>query len=294
MGTRWPTHGCDDDAADVRLRDMDDEGVDVHFIVGGAGTSHPDHEIGLEFIRAGHRYLHEFCGADPHRLKASVSVVPWAVEESVEEITRWASEPWVVAVHPHLPLDYPLDHPDLNPIWAAAQEHGLAVIHHSFSFGYPAYRDLWDNPFLARLGAHPWGAMRAIGAFFGAGIMDRFPYIRFGILESGFGWLPFWAKRMDDQAIYMGYVAQDLEHKLSEYMTCGRFFASLVLHEGEEMVEMVTEELGDHILTFGSDYPHPESRFPGSADIALGWTSLGEERMRKLLWENPVRFFGEP
>ena len=36
-------------------------------------------------------------------------------------------------------------------------------------------------------------AMRAIPAFFGAGIMDRYPQIRYGILESGFGWLPFWA-----------------------------------------------------------------------------------------------------
>ncbi len=136
--------------------------------------------------------------------------------------------------------------------------------------------------------------MRAVAAFFGAGIMDRFPAIRFGILESGFGWLPFWARRMDDQAIYMGYVNEHLEYKLSEYLTGGRFFASVVLHEGEDMVKMVSDSLGDHILTFSSDYPHPESRFPDSADIALGWTGLGEGRMRKMLWENPVRFFGEP
>jgi predicted TIM-barrel fold metal-dependent hydrolase len=282
MGTRWPTHGCDD------------EGVDVHFMIGGAHASHPDYVVGVEFMRAGHRYLNDFCGVDPRRLKASIGVVPWAVRESVQEIERWAPEPWAVAIHPHLPVGYPLDHPDLNPVWAAAQEHDLAVIHHSFSAGYPGHKDLWDNPFLARLAAHPWGAMRAMGAFFGAGIMDRFPNLRFGILESGFGWLPFWARRMDDQAVYMGYVNEHLEYKLSEYVTGGRFFASVVLHEGEEMVRMVTEDLGDHILTFSSDYPHPESRFPGSADLALEWTGLGEGRMRKLMWENPVRFFGEP
>jgi predicted TIM-barrel fold metal-dependent hydrolase len=60
------------------------------------------------------------------------------------------------------------------------------------------------------------------------------------------------------------------------------------------MVKMVTEQLGDHVLTFGSDYPHAESRFPSSADIPTGWKSLSEEQLRKLLWENPVRFFGEP
>ena len=35
------------------------------------------------------------------------------------------------------------------------------------------YRDLWRNPFLGRAASHPWGAMRAMGAFFGAGLMDR-------------------------------------------------------------------------------------------------------------------------
>jgi uncharacterized protein len=294
MGATWPTDGGGDYDPQARLRDMDVEGVDVHFMVGGSSADHPDRSLGIEFVRAGHRYLNDFCGADSHRLKAGLTVVPWAVEESVAEIRRWGPSPWAVAVHPHLPLDYPLDHPDLNPIWAAAQDADLAVIHHSTSSGYPGYRDLWDNPFLGRLAAHPWGAMRAVASFFGAGIMDRFPDLRFGVLESGFGWLPFWARRMDDQAIYMGYVNEHLEYKLSEYMTGGRFFAAVVLHEGAEMVQMVTGALGDHILTFGSDYPHPESRFPDSADVALGWTRLGEERLRKLLWDNAVRFFGQP
>ena len=99
---------------------------------------------------------------------------------------------------------------------------------------------------------------------------------------------------MDDQAVYMGYVNEHLEYKLSEYLTGGRFFASIVLHEGEDMVKMVTKDLGDHILMFGSDYPHAESRFPESANIPLGWTGLSDDQKRKLMWDNPVRFFGEP
>jgi len=254
----------------------------------------PDPILGMEFIRAGHRYVNDFCGTDPHRLKAGLTVTPLAIDASIEEIQRWGPSPWAVAIHPHLPLDYPLDHPDLNPIWAAAQEANLAVIHHSVSVGYPGYRDLWSNPFLGRLASHPWGAMRAVAAFFGAGIMDRFPDLRYGILESGIGWLPFWAKRMDDQVAYMGHVAEDLEHTMSEYMTGGRFFAATVLHEGEDMVKMVTDMLGDHVLTFGSDYSHPESRFPTSADIPLEWESLSKDQLQKLYWDNPVRFFGEP
>ena len=294
MGGNYPTEGGDDDDVRARLADMDAEGVDVHFMVGGASGGHKDPEIAIEFIRAGHRYLDDFCSADPRRLKAGLTVIPSAVAQSVEEIHRWGKSPWCVAVHPSLPLNFPLDHPDLKPVWKAAQEENLAVIHHSFSTGYPGYRDLWENPFLGRLASHPWGAMRAVAAFFGAGIMDHFPRLRFGILESGIGWLPFWAKRMDDQAVYMGYVAEDLAHTMSEQMTSGRFFAATVLHEGESMVRMVTEYLGDRVLMFGSDYSHPESRFPNSADVPLEWTSLTKEQLHKLYWDNPVACFGEP
>jgi len=294
MGSRYPTEGGGDYDPDARLRDMDDEGVDVHFIVHNSSASHPDPELDMEFIRAEHRYLHDFCGRDPHRLKSCLLVTPRAVEASVAEIHRWGRETWAVAIHPQLPLDYPLDHPDLRPIWAAAQDEGLAVIHHSFSTGYPGYRDLWSNPFLGRLASHPWAAMRAVAAFVGSGLMERYPEIRFGILESGFGWLPFWGRRMDDQAVYMGYVAEEIEGKLSDFLTGGRFFAAIVLHEGPEMVRMVTDMLGDHVLMFGSDYPHPESRFPESADRVLEWQALTSHEMRKLLWDNAVRFFGEP
>jgi predicted TIM-barrel fold metal-dependent hydrolase len=294
MGSRFPTEGGGDWSAEIRLKDMDEEGIDVHYLVGGGGGGHPDHELEEEFIRASHRYLNDFCMTDPHRLKAGLHVSPKHMELSIEQIHEYGKQPWAVAIHPALPIDYPLDHPDLDALWGAAQEEGLVVVHHSFSTGYPGQRDLWDNPFMGRLASHPWGAMRAVGAFFGGGIMDRFPNIKFGILESGFGWLPFWAKRMDDQVVYMGYVNENLEYKMSEYMTGGRFFAAIVLHEGESMVKMVTDQLGDHILMMGSDYPHAESRFPESAKIPLSWKSITDDQKRKLFWDNPVRFFGEP
>jgi predicted TIM-barrel fold metal-dependent hydrolase len=48
------------------------------------------------------------------------------------------------------------------------------------------------------------------------------------------------------------------------------------------------------VLMYSSDYPHAESRFPGSTDKVLAWKSLGDEVMRKMLWDNATRCFGEP
>jgi hypothetical protein len=58
---------------------------------------------------------------------------------------------------------------------------------------------------------------------------------------------------------------------MSEYLTGGRFFASIEQHEGPHMAKHVNDSMGDHILMFGSDYPSPGSRFPESADRTLAW-----------------------
>jgi predicted TIM-barrel fold metal-dependent hydrolase len=295
MGSRFPTPGGSDDDVEARVRDMDEEGVDVQLMLPGLPPATDDVEIELAFIRANHRYTNDFCSRYPHRLKSLIVVSNRAIAASVQEIRKWARAPWAVGIQPNLTVGFPLDHPDLEPIWAAANEEGLCVAHHSFTSGYPGYRDLWDNPFIGRTASHPWAAMRAIAAFFGAGIMDRHPNLRFCILESGFGWLPFWAARMDDQSIYMSYaVPQSLMRKPSEYMTSGRFFASLVIHEGEKMTNMVTDFLGDSVLMYSSDYPHAESRFPESTDRVLAWKSLKPDIMRKIMWDNAVACFGEP
>jgi uncharacterized protein len=295
MGSRFPTPGGSDDDVEARVRDMDEEGVDVQLMLPGLPPATDDVEIELAFIRANHRYTNDFCSRYSHRLKSLIVVSNRAIPESVQEIRRWARAPWAVGIQPNLTVGFPLDHPDLEPIWAAASEEGLCVAHHSFTSGYPGYRDLWDNPFIGRTASHPWAAMRAIAAFFGAGIMDRHPNLRFCILESGFGWLPFWAARMDDQSIYMSYaLPQSLMRRPSEYMTSGRFFASLVIHEGEKMTNMVTDFLGDRVLMYSSDYPHAESRFPESTDQVLAWKSLKPDIMRKIMWDNAVACFGEP
>ncbi len=294
MGEVFPTDWTDDDNAAGRLADMDREGSDVHFIVSNGGPGHPDPDLEMEFIAAHNRYLDQFCGHDPSRLKASITVSSLSIQKSIEEINRWGDKRWAVAVHPQLPLDFPLDHPDLNPIWEATQKKGLAVIHHSFATGYPGYRDLWENPFIGRCASHPWAAMRAVASFIGGGVMDRYPDLRFGILESGFGWVPFWSRRMEDQMEYVGYTAK-LKKQMSDYFTDGRFFTSIESHEGADMAKIFNQVLGDDVLMFGSDYPHAESRFPESAASVLTWQdTIGGDAMKKMMWDNPVRFFGQP
>jgi uncharacterized protein len=295
MGSQYPHLHSDDWDADGRIRDMDAEGVDVQLLINPGGPGgHENPEVDIEFMRAQHRYLDDFCSKYPHRLKSMIGVSASYIEAAVAEIRCWSHAPWAVGVYIKLPVDYPLDHPDLHPTWQAIDDAGLCFIHHSFSQAYPGYGDLWSNPFLGRTASHPWSAMRAMGAFFGAGLFDDYPHLRFAVLESGFGWLPFWATRLQDQAHYMGFVAEGLQHTMLEYTTGGRFFASIVLHEGGQMVKLVSDYLGDDLLMFSSDYPHPETRFPESVDLTLSWTEVNPDLMRQILSDNAIKAFGEP
>ena len=133
------------------------------------------------------------------------------VDAAVHEIREWGKSRWAVAVMPLVTKDIPADHPDARsdlarrrrarPADRASQLHLDAAL-------FPRLFDLWDNIFLGRLASHPWGAMRFIASVIGGGIMDRYPNLRVGTLECGFGWLPFWGRRMDEQYAYVGSTAQ--------------------------------------------------------------------------------------
>jgi predicted TIM-barrel fold metal-dependent hydrolase len=183
-------------------------------------------EIGL--IRAYHLFMNEFCGPFPDRLKGPIVASTRDVGEAAREVREWGNSKWAVAVQPLLDNDRPVDHPDLEPIWRAAEEHDLAIVHHSFTWSppyFPGYEDMWDNVYLARLCSHPWGAMRFMAGFLAGGILDRYPGLRLCVLECGFGWLPFWVRRMDEQVSYVGRTAK-LKHLPSEHFAAGRMFCN--------------------------------------------------------------------
>ena len=294
-GTKQPRMGVQDDQAANRVADMDEEGTDTHFLVPtlwGSVVGLPDVAFEVNLARAYHRHAADFCGQFPDRLKTAVVASTRNVAEAVREIKQWGTSKWAVGVIPLVAKDIPIDHPDLEPIWQAAEEHDLAIVHHSNTWNppyFPAYQDVWDNIFLGRLASHPWGGMRFMAAFIGAGILDRYPRLRMGTLECGFGWLPFWAKRMDEQAIYVGGVAP-LKHAPSEYIASGRFFCTIERHEGEDLFNYVTSVFGDDVLMYASDYPHSECQFPDSVDNIRAW-SLKPDTKRKLLWDNAARFY---
>ena len=215
-------------------------------------------------IRAYHRHMADFCADHPDRLKSMIVASSRDVAAAVREIREWGKSKWAVAVMPLFAKEVPADHPDLLADLAKPPPITTCRSPITALLGTrPIIRAIWicgRTSLSAAPPAHPWGAMRFVASFIGGGLFDRFPTLRMAVLECGFGWLPFWARRIDEQAVYVGGTAP-LKQKPSEYMASGRFFCSIEHHEGEDMFDYVTQFLGDDVLMYASDYPHRNASF---------------------------------
>ena len=286
----------DADAAE-RIKDMDFEGVDVNLTLpsGWFGTWTSTDDVALEagMYRAYHRWMDAYCGRFPDRLGGVILACGRDVKSAVEEVKRWGKSRWAWGVLPYAPHGMPLDHPDFEPVWAAAQEHDLAITLHTFTV-MPPYApggtDNWENLFLQRSAAHPWCGMRNMASLIGSGVMDRYPRLRIGTLEAGHGWLPFWMARIDEHAETIRSEISDLRMKPSEYVLSGRYFQSIEIPEGATLTNAVIDLLGEGVLMYASDYPHGESHFPESVDSVLEW-DMAHARKQKLFWDNAIRYY---
>jgi predicted TIM-barrel fold metal-dependent hydrolase len=293
---RDPSPKVDADPA-ARIADMDYEGVDVNLTLPsgwfGTWTAGDDVVLELAMYRAYHRWMSDYCGAFPRRLGGVILAGARDIDGSLGEIRAWRKSGWAWGMMVYAPAGMPLDHPDLEPLYAAAAEFDLAVVLHTFTV-MPPYapggEDTWDNLWLQRSAAHPWCGMRNMAALIGSGVMDRYPALRVATLEAGHGWLPFWIKRLDEHAETIKAALPELLRRPSEYVTGGRYFQSIEIPEGAALTNAVADLLGDDVLMYASDYPHGESHFPKSAGIVTGW-NMPEPRKRKLLWDNATKLY---
>ena len=293
---RQPSPEVDRDPA-ARIADMDHEGVEVNLTLPsgwfGTWTAGEDVPLEMAMYRAYHRWMRDYCDPFPRRLGGVVLTGARDVEGSLAEIRRCARERWAWGLMVYAPVGMPLDHPSLEPFYAAAAEFDLAVVLHTFTV-MPPYapggEDTWDNLWLQRSAAHPWCGMRNMAALIGSGVMDRYPALRVATLEAGHGWLPFWIARLDEHAETIKAALPELKCRPSEYVMSGRYFQSIEIPEGAALTSAVIDLLGEDVLMYASDYPHGESHFPESTRIVLGW-DMPEARKRKLLWDNACRLY---
>ena len=279
-----------------RIADMDFEGVDVNLLLpsGWFGAFTTVDDLSLEAGRVPRlqpldgRLLRRVSGS-PRRRHHPLRSRHRRRPARSSSAARASPGPWGIFVY--APYGKPLDHPDFEPYWAAAQEHDLSVVLHTFTV-MPPYApgglDTWDNLWLQRSAAHPWCGMRNMASVIGSGAMDRYPNLRVGCLEAGHSWLPFWVKRLDEHAESIASALPPLQHTPSEYVQSGRYFQSIEMSEGAALTQMVAR---------AARRRHSDVRVGLSArrvvvpQVRRDGHGLGSpaELKQKLFWDNPLQ-----
>ena len=93
-----------------------------------------------------------------------------------------------------------LDHPDLDPLYAAATELDMPLgVHGAPGIHLPKIGvDRFDNYIQVHCISFPFDQMTAMTALVSGGVFDRHPKLRVAFLEAGVGWVPYFVDRMHE------------------------------------------------------------------------------------------------
>jgi len=286
---------------DIRLKDMDRYGWDIQVILSTNGNrimeaALKDAEVGAAMARAYHNWCHEYAGADPGRLKFAATPAAGDSAAMVLETRRAVEKLGAVSVrNPLLPHGKWLHESEYDALWQLASELDFPISVHGESRHVRAapFRELRAEGTFSALDhiiGFPMDNMVTMAHFIFGGVLERFPALRLGILESNAGWVQFWLPRMDDHSHGRRLIlGAGLPMKPSEYVLRQCVISA---DPDEPGLDTIINFMGDDNLVWNTDYPHPDAPDPVQV---LPWFSaqpISDHSKRKILWDNAVRLYG--
>jgi predicted TIM-barrel fold metal-dependent hydrolase len=181
--------------------------------------------------------------------------------------------------------------PIYDRLWAAIQDHDLAITYH-VSTGKDPRTARGNGGAVINYVVHSLApTIEPIVSMCASGVFERFPNLRAGTIEADAGWVPWMLEKMDESYLkHHFWVRPKLDRLPSDYYL-SNCFASF----GEDRAAVaLCEEFGlENNLMWANDYPHHEGSWPYSAEaIERTFTSkLPEKTRAKLLGLNAARVF---
>jgi len=230
-------------------------------------------DVGFAYgmAEAHNRAMLEFCSVDSRLL--NTCYVPLM---DMEQAPKAAAKALKGGAHSILiaaacPKDHRPSHIGLDPLWGLLEEAGAPVIFHVgsggdffdytyFKNGLPLEKDFHggaENFRSVDYMAIPNPVMSTLATMILDGVMERFPRLKFGVIELGGSWLPSWMRYMDSAVEAFGRHEarlQNLSLTPSDYV---RRQVRVTPYPTED-VGWIAEQAGDMIPLFSSDYPHVE------------------------------------
>jgi predicted TIM-barrel fold metal-dependent hydrolase len=289
--------------ADARLAYNDAQGIDVQFLnptfasnafASASRAGRPD--LARRALEAFNTWSANTVAGHTDRLIPTAMIDVSDVEWAVKELTRMraaGSRAFQVRAEP-VGGTKSLAHPDLDPVWSAASDLGMAAVFHIggartevdkgwyFNGGSPSHFAL------LHLVAGPVVPQVALAAMLIEGVFERHPGLILIVEELGITWLSHFMTTIDSITtgphganFGMGTGDYKLPLKPTEYMRRQVRVTPLVSSDPlRPTFDVVPEEL----LVFSSDVPHPEGRD--------GAVAICEAQLEDFTESRRARFFG--
>jgi len=244
------------------------------------------------FVRAYNSWLRDYCEFDPALMRGVGAINRHAPDEMVPELRRIASFGWkAVVLRPNPIKGRLLSDPAYEPFWSECEKLNIAVgIHEGSHARVPSTgADRFDSRFAMHACSHPMEQMMASLALIEGGVLERHPGLRVAFLEAGGGWVPYWLWRLDREYHDLSWeVAETVKMKPSEYFRRQCFVA---IEPTEPYLASLIDFIGEDNIILGSDFPHPDHDPDVVKDAIKLESALSSSTVRKLLWDNPARFY---
>jgi predicted TIM-barrel fold metal-dependent hydrolase len=235
-----------------------------------------DLDLAYGFARAHNRSMVDFCGVDS-RLLATGYVPLRDFERSramAGEVIASGCKALLIASG--CPRGHSPSHVGLDPVWAQAEEAGLPIVFHVGGGHRLADGKLLDTDYFENGGptvpdfhggdenfrsidymAIPTSPMQTLATLIFDGVLDRFPRLKFGVIEQGASWIPSWMQFMES-AFAAFRKREDRLQKLS--LRPSEFVRRQVRATPypAENVGWTVRNAGPEVCLFSSDYPHVE------------------------------------
>ena len=136
------------------------------------------------------------------------------------------------------------------------------------------------------------GCAATMANFMVSGLLDRYPKLKIGLIESGAGWVPFALESMEHQLDeYCTRENRGLQRTPREYFR--QFWVSywFETHAPKHMLETI----GVDRVMFETDFPHPTSLYPGIQEKLVDTLGGYDYATRKRVLErNAVELYNLP
>ena len=287
----------------ARLKDMDEEGIDVAILFGTqialTVNGLMNKELAAVLCHAVNEWLVEYCSADPKRLLA-VGLIPCQdPPAAVKELEYLKKAGAITAM---LPTNvYGLNNMGdrmFDPIYDCAQAIEMPLsVHpqtgHDGVLGVSGVMGAGSERFrkyaYVHMTAFPFELMIAMMHMIGEGVFDRYPKLRVGFMEGGAGWLPFWAERFDEHIEKLAPQMPDLKRRPSDIIRGEQ--VTLTCESEETGLDRVFAANGENTVMYASDYCHWDCHFPYSVKDVVDGKDLSFAQKEKLLNKTAIEFF---